>query len=676
MSASSAYVRAGRGVLLLCLAGSIAWTGTTLAAGESSAAVPPPPLEIFGRLPAAQHVTMSPNGKLLAMAEDKGDARQVTIFEADGGKTRHTVQIDKANKLRRLVWADDETLLLDVSIMYSTYCAPNVLCSNEWFRTMSVQMDGKPPRILLNYDGDKKLVSGSFLLASRTARPGFVTMSTMDWDDGKYKQTTGTRLAGSERQQTGWILSAYEVDARTGKEKWLASGTQYTDGWVVDAAGAPVARSEWVPDQKSYSILARQGAGWKEIYKSPDGEKLFLPGLDVAGKAIVALGSNGTDRSKAWSIPLDGSPVTLLHESPDYDIDQAIYDENRNAVVAVRGLDDATIHWFDPKLEAQQKSLNNAFKGLNIYVLDRSMVGRRVLVKVDSPSQPSVYQLVDFDQKRADIVAEEYPGIDPAALGTVSDITYPARDGTPIPAFLTLPPGRPAKNLPVVILPHGGPEARDEDEFNWLAQAIATRGYAVLQPQFRGSTGYGEKWRLAGYRQWGRLMQDDVSDGVRHLVANGTANPNKVCIVGWSYGGYAALAGAAFTPDLYACAASIAGVSDLPTMLGFERKGASKDSGSVVYWKEHIGPANDPQVIAKSPARAAGNVRAPVLLLHGAEDTVVPIEQSKIMERALTQAGKQVTLVTLPGDDHGMVRSATRLRMLQELDAFLAKYLR
>ena len=171
-------------------------------------------------------------------------------------------------------------------------------------------------------------------------------------------------------------------------------------------------------------------------------------------------------------------------------------------------------------------------------------------------------------------------------------------------------------------------------------------------------------------------MQDDVSDGVRHLVANGTANPNKVCIVGWSYGGYAALAGAAFTPDLYACAASIAGVSDLPTMLGYARKGGEKDSGAVVYWKDHIGPANDPKVIAKSPARAADGVRAPVLLLHGAEDTVVPIEQSKIMERALTQAGKQVAMVTLPGDDHGMVRSATRLRMLQELDAFLAKYLR
>jgi dipeptidyl aminopeptidase/acylaminoacyl peptidase len=619
---------------------------------------------------------MSPNGKLLAMEEDKGGTRQVTIFEADGGKTRHTVAIDKANKLRRLVWSDDETLLLDVSIMHSRYCAPNVLCNDEWFRTMSVRLDGSPPRILLNYDGDKKLVSGSYLLASRTARPGYVTMTTKDWDDGKYKQGTGTRLAGNERQSTGWIWGAYDVDSRTGKEKLLATGTAFTEDWVVDAAGAPIARSEWQPEQQTYTILVRQDAGWKEIFKRQDGSQMYLAGLDTTGKAIVALGANGTDRRQAWSIPLDGSPVTSLYSSPDFDVYGAIYDDNRNAVVAVHGPDDSKVHWFDPKFEAQQKSLQNAFKGMNVTVLDRSVVGRRVLVEVDSKSSPPVYQLVDFDQRRADIVAEAYPGLDPAALGQVTYFEYLARDGTSIPAYLTLPPGRPAKDLPVVIMPHGGPESRDDPDFDWMAQFLATRGYAVLQPQFRGSTGYGEKFRMAGYRQWGGLMQDDVSDGVRHLIAKGTANPNRICIVGLSYGGYAALAGAAFTPELYACASSIAGISDLPAFIGFKRKNYGKDSDSVDYWESHIGPANDPNVAAKSPARSASNVRAPVLLIHGADDTIVPFDQSKTMERTMKEAGKPVSLVTLDGEDHWLSRSATRLRVLQELDTFLAKYLR
>jgi dipeptidyl aminopeptidase/acylaminoacyl peptidase len=238
-----------------------------------------------------------------------------------------------------------------------------------------------------------------------------------------------------------------------------------------------------------------------------------------------------------------------------------------------------------------------------------------------------------------------------------------------------LPPGKAAKDLPVVILPHGGPEWRDSYEFDWLPQFLATRGYAVLQPQFRGSIGYGEAFRQAGYRQWGGLMQDDLTDGVRHLVATGIANPNRVCIVGASYGGYAALAGAAFTPDLYACAASISGVSDLPSMLGTQRRNFGTDSDSVAYWADHIGPANDPNTIAKSPSRSASSVRAPVLLLHGADDSVVPIQQSKTMERALTEAGKSVTLVTLPGEDHWLSRTATRTRVLQELETFLAKRL-
>ncbi len=148
-------------------------------------------------------VTLSPNGKLLAMEEDRAGTRQVTIFEADGGKTRHTVAIDPANKLRRLVWADDETLLLDVSIKHSTYCNPNVLCVNEWFRTLSVRMDGSPPRTLLNYDGDKKFVTGSNLLAARTGRPGNVTMSTVDYDYGRQRQESGLGGRGWTERSEG-----------------------------------------------------------------------------------------------------------------------------------------------------------------------------------------------------------------------------------------------------------------------------------------------------------------------------------------------------------------------------------------------------------------------------------------------------------------------------------------
>jgi dipeptidyl aminopeptidase/acylaminoacyl peptidase len=334
-----------------------------------------------------------------------------------------------------------------------------------------------------------------------------------------------------------------------------------------------------------------------------------------------------------------------------------------------------SIHWLDPQRGSQQRSLSSAFPGRRVVVADRSADGQRIVAIVDSPSQPDVYQLVDFATSRADIVGEAYPELAKVAFGEVRFYSYLARDGADIPTYLTLPPGSDGRNLPLIVLPHGGPESRDYDHFDWLAQFLATRGYAVLQPQFRGSTGFGEAHRRAGYRQWGGRMQDDLTDGVRHLVANGTADPTRVCIVGGSYGGYAALAGAAFTPELYACAASINGISDLPDFVMAKKRQSGEDSDSVAYWADHIGPAMDPNVAAKSPARSAGTVRANVLLMHGIDDSVVPLSQSEKMANALTSAGKPVTFVKMAREDHWLSRSDTRVQVLKELETFLARHL-
>jgi dipeptidyl aminopeptidase/acylaminoacyl peptidase len=300
-----------------------------------------------------------------------------------------------------------------------------------------------------------------------------------------------------------------------------------------------------------------------------------------------------------------------------------------------------------------------------------------VITQVETPSSPPVYYLVDFAAKKADIVGEAYPALANAKLGEVRMLTYKARDGADVPAYLTLPPGSSGKNLPLIMLPHGGPESRDDYEFNWLPQFLATRGYAVLQPQFRGSTGFGESWRKAGYRQWGLLMQDDVTDGVKAMIEQGIADAKRVCIVGWSYGGYAALAGAAFTPDLYRCVVSINGVSDLPEMLNYDRLRAvdGDESDSVAYWRNHIGSSTDRAVVEKSPARAAMNVKAPVLLLTATNDTVVPSSQSTMMAHALSTFDKPATLVQIKGDDHWLSQTTTRLQVLKETEKFLQTHL-
>jgi dipeptidyl aminopeptidase/acylaminoacyl peptidase len=252
-------------------------------------------------------------------------------------------------------------------------------------------------------------------------------------------------------------------------------------------------------------------------------------------------------------------------------------------------------------------------------------------------------------------------------------ITYEAADGLKIPAYLTLPAGKPVSKLPLIVFPHGGPADRDTADFDWWTQAMAAQGYAVLRPNFRGSTTT-QSFMTAGYGQWGRKMQTDLSDGVRYLAKQGTIDPARVCIVGASYGGYAALAGVTLDPGVYRCAVSVAGISDLKQMLKWEKQRESGgDHVGTRFWNRFMGVTgpDDPSLDAISPIKHLDRVNVPVLLIHGKDDTVVAYEQSEIMLKALKKANKPVELVTLKKEDHWLSRSETRLLMLQSSVAFL-----
>ncbi|MCR5877108.1 prolyl oligopeptidase family serine peptidase [Phenylobacterium sp. J367] len=223
-------------------------------------------------------------------------------------------------------------------------------------------------------------------------------------------------------------------------------------------------------------------------------------------------------------------------------------------------------------------------------------------------------------------------------------------------------------------MPHGGPASRDEPGFDWWSQALASRGYAVLQVNFRGSDGLGGDLLEAGYGQWGRKMQTDLSDGVRHLAGQGVIDPKRVCIVGASYGGYAALAGPIFDRGVYRCAASVAGVSDLKKQISFSRERGG--SATFRYWTRFMGAEDlgDPVLAAYSPALHADKADAPILLVHGRDDTVVPLDQSRTMAEALAKAGKPHELVVQAGEDHWLTRGETRLAMLNAVVTFLEKH--
>jgi dipeptidyl aminopeptidase/acylaminoacyl peptidase len=646
------------------------------APGSAATASPPPAAEVFGSLPAVQHVAISPNGQLLATDRSTDSGTLIEIYDIGATSVRRTINLEQQHKLRDLNWANDEVLLVDVSFAQTMGGFVDGTRTHEFERTLSVNIDRGAVRTLLLNDLQHELVTGSTLHVTRTGRPRVVAMSS--WNHS-FSQMTGardTRLR-DDRRDSGWALTLFDVSTYTGQGKVTAVGTPYTRDFVVNTSGEAVARGDWDAERDVYTVFAKVEGGWQDVHRTTDGELLQLGGLTPDGKSVLAAGMNGSGRSRVWAIALDGSGAKVYFEDPEFDVEALEMDvATGEAIGAYVGGMQTRLHYFDPKLQTRQKSLAKAFQGRRVSMIDRSADGTRVIVEVDSPSNPTTFYLVDFGSGKADIAGEEYPALNGVTLGEVREIHYAARDGASIPAYLTLPPGGGDKNLPMVVLPHGGPTSRDFLVFNWWPQFLASRGYAVLQPQFRGSSGFGAAHREAGYRQWGGLMQDDVTDGVRETIRTGLADPERICIAGASYGGYAALAGAAFTPDLYACAVSVNGVTDLPAMIGYVSRQTGSESDYSAEFKDHIGSIHDSNLAGRSPARAAESVRIPILLLHGADDTVVPIAQSETMERALMAAGKTCTFVKLPGEDHWLSKSATRTQVLREMETFLARHLR
>jgi dipeptidyl aminopeptidase/acylaminoacyl peptidase len=264
-----------------------------------------------------------------------------------------------------------------------------------------------------------------------------------------------------------------------------------------------------------------------------------------------------------------------------------------------------------------------------------------------------------------------YPSLASSDVGPIRMFDWKAADGLALRGVLSLPPGPPAANLPLVVMPHGGPEARDYPVFDWWAQAFASRGYAVFQPNFRGSSDYGVAFRNAGFGEWGRKMQTDISDGVAELAKQGLVDPKRVCIVGASYGGYAALAGVTLQQGLYRCAVAVAGVSDLGAMTRYVHdRGGDEASSGTRYWSAFMGEHQDDV----SPIRLASRADAPILLVHGKDDTVVPFAESEAMAAALRAAGKPVEFVVMQGEDHWLSREDTRVMMLKASVAFVEKY--
>jgi dipeptidyl aminopeptidase/acylaminoacyl peptidase len=631
---------------------------------------PLPPAAAFGTPPRTSNVQLSFDGKSAAWFDLGSVPERIIVFDLVNNKDRKVFMSPAGTKLRDLEWADDDTLIFTASATVGE--GSDSSKKYEVFRTFAADLGSGKAHMLLADDPDQAFVTGATLLAAHTTKPKTVIMSSWKYANTAARMQTGSHVA-NDRSSSGWVSTLFEVDTRTGKSRNIDQGSQYTSEWVIDADGNSVARSEWDQKTHHYTVLAKRGLGWSPIFHRDDGSQLQLLGTTSDRKSVIAVGIDKDGRSKLLAVPLDGSTQQVLFEDPVRNVTAATLDRFDKRPIGIY-LDGATVEtrWLDPTLQQRFQGLSASFPGSSIDLEGQSADKSRLVARVSAPDKPAIYYVIDYSTHKADILSDAYPALAGIKLGKVSEITYKASDGTQIPAYLTSPAGYSGGGpLAMVVIPHGGPAARDYFEFDWLAQFVASRGYLVLQPQFRGSTGFGEKFREAGIHEWGGLMQDDVTDGVKAMIDQHLADPHRVCILGASYGGYAALAGAAFTPDLYSCAISVNGVFDLPLMQVYEEKHSGGLSDTALYWRQHIGSPLDPKVVAASPNRHPSRVAAQVLLIHALDDTVVPAEQSELMAKALRAGGKSITLLKIPGDDHWLSGAETRVQVLKAIDTFL-----
>jgi dienelactone hydrolase len=467
------------------------------------------------------------------------------------------------------------------------------------------------------------------------------------------------------------------VDVTTGGKHLVVEGQHGITGWKTDAAGQVLLGT------------AVQDGMLKVYYReNPEAEFQLIREVDAADASrftVLALGDTPGLLYVASTAPTGrraiyrydagtGRFLDAYASNPDVDIDAFVIDRGTPLGYGYT-VDEPVLVYTDPALRSDAQQIAMALPGYRASIVDNTADGRRSLVLAAGGNRPGAYYLITRgrDQSTMASLGAMWPDIPDSALAPVVPVTYAARDGLTIHGYVTLPPGLTLATLkapiPFVVLPHGGPSTRDRIGFDYLAQMIASRGYGVLQPNYRGSRGYGGDFERAGFAQWGLRMQDDVTDGTRWLIDRHLADPARICIAGWSYGGYVALMGAVKTPDLYRCAASMAGVTDLRRRLDRAAQSRFADINLPRF-------DSDPAMIAaNSPVLHADSIRIPVLLAHGERDFTVSVRDSKDMEAALRAAGKPVESLYFPADDHYLYREGDRIAFLKALAGFIERNL-
>lgn len=628
--------------------------GSAQPAEEPKAAAPAEaparfPVEAFAELPFLSSARLSPDGSRIAARVASGGREAVGIWRLSDPRDRPPQLID-ATHVQSFMWAGDDRLILNVG---------GTMLVRFGRTTLPV-----PMRRAMVHD-------------LRTGRTAALAESAGPSDEVIFVDPAGRYALLSMQTRIDRPPGVHRVDLDTGQSVEVQPSRSGIWSWFADSEGVVRAGVDY--GERRTKLYYRA---------TPDGElRLIDSRRNQRDDSVVDLIRFASDTSRGYIITnaetgrfalyeydfAADARGAVLFEHPEVDVTNAVFGAGGELDGVFYEDDRPRVRWMDPELERLQRRIDGAFPGKSNTIVDRSRDGRRVLIFSSAADDPGAYYVYDEAARQLELFASPFNDLYGQTFAAVRPVTYQSRDGLTINGYLTLPPGRPERGLPLVVLPHGGPFMRDSWTFNPEVQFLASRGYAVLQPNFRGSTGYGRDFVERGYGQFGSGMIDDVDDGVDWLAAQGIVDPARVCIMGASYGGYAAIWGAMRSPQRYRCAISLAGMSDLRRMLSYDvRFLIAPRYGN--EWRRRVRGEERADLDDISPVRHPERLRIPLLLAHGEQDINVPVEHSRRLVRALERNGIEVESVFYPKSGHGFTDQAEGIDYLRRVEAFLERH--
>ena len=618
-----------------------------------------------------QQLSLSPDGTHIAMIVPmKGRGAMLRIADMVGGKIADPILSSSGDpeSLRDCRWSTNTRLVC--RFITTAHTGTDLLAFS---RALAIDSNGGNRKILSARTNERSLGimqdGGNVIDWTADGAEGAVLMTRKFVPEAMI----GTLLArsavglGVERIDTVTLTRRVIEPARANAIEYISDG----QGSVRIVGSRAMTSGGYDGAKVIYSYRKAGDRAWQplsQVASTVSGGKSGFDPYAIDPALNVAYGFDDRDgRQALYKIALDGSlKRDLVLARPDVDVDQLIRLGRKNRVVgAAYATDRREVEFFDPTLQKLAASLRKALPGRPLITfVDASANETKLLLFAGSDVDPGRYYLLDRTTNKMGEVAPSRPELGKTTLASVQSITFRAADGTMIPGYLTLPIGGTGKGLPAIVMPHGGPGSRDEWGFDWLSQYFAARGFAVLQPNFRGSTGYGSAWfQKNGFQSW-RTAIGDVNDAGRWLMSQGIAAPDKLAIVGWSYGGYAALQSAVLDPGLFKAVIGIAPVTDLDAL-------REESRGFTAFAQVDTFIGHGAHIQAGSPARNADKIKVPVLLFHGDRDRNVGIGESRLMAAKLRGAGGKVELVEFSGLDHQLDDDVARTAMLTKADAFL-----